>query len=118
MIKGTYFCLQAVEVGKPARLSIKCANSDSKWETITDSKLQLSAKTSNGDTVCLDIDSANDIVTNTCKCLSRDNSCDPSSQWFKLVDSTRNPRLESFTEINPIMELPVEDSEWKSLTTA
>ncbi|XP_062110980.1 glycosyl hydrolase 5 family protein-like [Humulus lupulus] len=90
-IKGTYFCLQAYDVGKPARLSIKCTESDSKWETISDSKLQLSSTTPNGDTVCLDIDSANEVVTNTCKCLSRESSCDPSSQWFKLVDSTRSP---------------------------
>ncbi|PON74653.1 1,4-alpha-glucan-branching enzyme [Trema orientale] len=106
-IKGTYFCLQAVEVGKPARLTIKCTESDSRWETITDSKLQLSAQTSNGDTVCLDIDSANNVVTNTCKCLSGDNSCDPSSQWFKLVDSTRSPRSESFTKMNSLLEFPV-----------
>ncbi|PON74655.1 1,4-alpha-glucan-branching enzyme [Trema orientale] len=117
-IKGTYFCLQAVAVGKAARLSIKCTESDSKWETISDSKLQLSAKISNGDSVCLDIDSANNVITNTCKCLSRDNSCDPASQWFKLVDSTRSPWLESFTRVNPIMELPVEDSGWESLATA
>ncbi|XP_062110479.1 glycosyl hydrolase 5 family protein-like [Humulus lupulus] len=117
-IKGTYFCLQAFDIGVPARLSIKCTDSDSKWETISDSKLQLSSTTSNGDTVCLDIDSANEVVTTTCKCLSRDSSCDPSSQWFKLVDSTRSPRLaESLTEMNPIMELPFEDSEWKPLTT-
>jgi hypothetical protein len=118
-IKGTYFCLQAFDIGKPARLSIKCTDSDSKWETISDSKLQLSSTTANGDTVCLDIDSANnEVVTNTCKCLSRDSSCDPSSQWFKLVDSTRSPRLsESFTKMNPMMELPFEDSEWKSLIT-
>ncbi|PON42296.1 1,4-alpha-glucan-branching enzyme [Parasponia andersonii] len=106
-IKGTYFCLQAVEVGKPARLTIKCTESDSRWETITDSKLQLSAQTSNGDTVCLDIDSANNVVTNTCKCLSGDNSCDPSSQWFKLVDSTRSPKSESFTKMNSLLEFPV-----------
>ncbi|PON42299.1 1,4-alpha-glucan-branching enzyme [Parasponia andersonii] len=117
-IKGTYFCLQAVAVGKAARLSIKCTESDSNWETISDSKLQLSAKVSNGDSVCLDIDSANNVITNICKCVSRDNSCDPASQWFKLVDSTRCPRLESFTKVNPIMELPVEDSRWESLAVA
>ena len=71
-IKGTYFCLQAFDIGKPARLSIKCTESDTKWETISDSKLQLSSTTANGDTVCLDIDSANEVVTNTCKCLGRE----------------------------------------------
>ncbi|XP_062099089.1 glycosyl hydrolase 5 family protein-like [Humulus lupulus] len=91
-IKGA-FCLQAVEVGKLTQLSIKCTDSDSKWEPTSDSRLQLSAKTSSGDSVCLEVDSSNNVVTNTCKCLSIKHSCDPSSQWFILVDSTRKPRL-------------------------
>ncbi|GFY91465.1 cellulase (glycosyl hydrolase family 5) protein [Actinidia rufa] len=39
--------------------------------------------------VCLDVDSiTNAIITSACKCLERDNMCDPGSQWFKLVDTT------------------------------
>ncbi|KAJ4829946.1 hypothetical protein Tsubulata_049018 [Turnera subulata] len=92
--KGTYFCIQADELGKPAKLGIICSGaSNSKWETISDSKLHLSSKTTSGSAVCLDVDSENTIVTNTCKCLSKDNKCDPESQWFKLVDSTRSSTM-------------------------
>ncbi|XP_041015611.1 glycosyl hydrolase 5 family protein-like [Juglans microcarpa x Juglans regia] len=89
-VKGTYFCLQAQDLGKPARLGIVCSRSGSKWETASDSKMHLSTKLDSGATVCLDVDSTNTIVTNTCKCMSRDDMCDPGSQWFKLVDSTRS----------------------------
>ena len=89
-LKGTYFCLQAIELGKPAKLGIVCTGSNSKWQTISDSKMYLSSKVNDGSTACLDVDSDNSIVTNTCKCLSRDDTCDPGSQWFKLVDSTRS----------------------------
>ncbi|XP_059445883.1 glycosyl hydrolase 5 family protein-like [Corylus avellana] len=89
-LRGTYFCLQAEGLGKPARLSIICTDPNSKWEIISDSKMHLSS-TVGKDSVCLDVDPNNTIVTNTCKCLNRDNTCDPGSQWFKLVDSTRSP---------------------------
>ncbi|KAK7847963.1 endoglucanase [Quercus suber] len=89
-LKGTYFCLQAIELGKPAKLGIICTGSNSKWQTISDSKMYISSKVNDGSTACLDVDSDNSIVTNTCKCLSRDDTCDPGSQWFKLVDSTRS----------------------------
>ncbi|KAE9610332.1 hypothetical protein Lal_00006595 [Lupinus albus] len=86
-IKGTYFCIQAVKEGMPARLSIMCSDPNSKWEMISDSKMHLTAKVSDGTNVCLDADARNIIVTNACKCLSRDSTCDPGSQWFKLIDS-------------------------------
>ncbi|KAF5443052.1 hypothetical protein F2P56_035645, partial [Juglans regia] len=89
-VQGTYFCLQAQDLGKPARLGIVCSRSGSKWETASDSKMHLSTELDSGATVCLDVDSTNTIVTNTCKCISRDDMCDPGSQWFKLVDSTRS----------------------------
>lgn len=115
-VKGTYFCLQADEVGKPAQLGIICSESNSKWETISDSKLHISSKTSNGDAVCLDVDSNNIIVTNTCKCLGRGNICDPGSQWFKLVDSTRSLNTpKSNVKINSIFGLPGEELMWKFL---
>ncbi|KAF9673395.1 hypothetical protein SADUNF_Sadunf10G0019800 [Salix dunnii] len=90
-VKGTYFCLQTDDLAKPAKLSITCTDSNSKWETISDSKMHFSSNASNGTIVCLDVDSSNTIVTNTCKCLSKDNACDPENQWFKLVNSTRSP---------------------------
>lgn len=89
-LKGTYFCLQTNEYGRKfPQLGVFCLGPNSKWEMISDSKMHLSTKTSDGSAVCLDVDSNNNIVTNACKCLSGDAKCDPSSQWFKLVDSTR-----------------------------
>lgn len=90
VIKGTYFCLQVDGLGKPARLGIICSESNSKWEAISDSKMHLSSTLTDGTTVCLDIDSDNAVTTNLCKCISRDQSCDPSSQWFKVINSTRD----------------------------
>ncbi|XWS22719.1 hypothetical protein CRYUN_Cryun29cG0060500 [Craigia yunnanensis] len=90
VVKGTYFCLQADESEWLAKLGIFCSESNSKWELIADSKMQLSSKFRNGTSICLDVDSTNTIVTNSCKCLNEDNECDPGSQWFKLVDSTRS----------------------------
>ncbi|XP_043703936.1 glycosyl hydrolase 5 family protein-like [Telopea speciosissima] len=90
-LKETYFCLQADDgsLGKPAKLGVFCSDDTSKWEMISDSKMHLSSKLINGSRVCLDIDSNNAVVTNPCKCLSRDHTCDPGSQWFKIIDSTR-----------------------------
>ncbi|KAJ4970316.1 hypothetical protein NE237_003415 [Protea cynaroides] len=89
MVKGTYGCLQADGVGKPAKLGFLCTDTNSKWEPISDSKMHFSTKLSNGRTVCLDVDSNNAFLTNPCKCLSEDHLCDPGSQWFKIVNSTR-----------------------------
>ncbi|XP_071724309.1 glycosyl hydrolase 5 family protein-like [Rutidosis leptorrhynchoides] len=109
LVKGGYLCIQADEEGKPGKLSLFCSDSKSKWELISDSKMHLSSRTSNGKTVCLDVDSDNNIITRTCKCLNRDNSCDPASQWFKLVDSTRFTSTTTTTTkswLNLISNLP------------
>ena len=103
------------DIGKPAWLGIICSEADSKWDIISDSKLHLAAKTSNGTTACLDVDSNNVVMTNICKCLSRDSSCDPSSQWFKLVDSARRPRLESSAESESVLEIHNSDFKGKPL---
>ncbi|CAM8885948.1 unnamed protein product [Rhodiola kirilowii] len=89
LIRGTYFCIKADKLGLPAKLSLICSGEDTKWKQISESKMHLAAKDENGDRVCLDVASNDLIVTTSCKCLSRDNSCDPASQWFKLVNSTR-----------------------------
>ncbi|XP_002284895.1 glycosyl hydrolase 5 family protein [Vitis vinifera] len=91
-VKGTYFCLQAVGLGKPAKLSIICTKPGSNWENISDSKMYLSTKLGDGTRVCLDVDSSSTIVTDACKCLGRGDMCDPGSQWFKVVDSTNITR--------------------------
>ncbi|KAK7247370.1 hypothetical protein RIF29_42252 [Crotalaria pallida] len=104
-ITGTYFCLQAVKEGMPAKLSIICSDPNSKWEMISDSKLHLSAKVSDGTSVCLDVDDNNKIVTNACKCLSRDSTCDPGSQWFKLIDSGRRSPISTDSTLS-MLNLP------------
>ncbi|GMY28834.1 glycosyl hydrolase 5 family protein-like [Fagus crenata] len=88
-LKGTNFCIQANGPGMPAKLSNICNNSDSKWEIISDSMLHLSSTLADGTTICLDF-KGNIVMTNTCICLSDNNACDPSSQWFKLIRSTRS----------------------------
>ena len=40
-IKGTYFCLQAINIGKPAKLGIICTGPNSKWDITSDSKMHL-----------------------------------------------------------------------------
>lgn len=87
-------CLKAEGDGKPAKLGIICSDSRSKWDLISDSKMHVSAKLGgNGtsSTLCLDVgpDGAS-VVTNACRCIGRDKSCDPESQWFKMVNSTRS----------------------------
>lgn len=110
-LKGTYFCLQADELGNPAKLGILCTDSNSKWEFISDSKMHMSSKLSDdGKAVCLDVDSNNTLVTNSCKCLSKDNTCEPSSQWFKLVNSTRSSSVtRPSVRINSILDVPTKD---------
>lgn len=84
-------CLKAYEKGKSVKLRVFFQDSHcSKWKFLSDSKMQLSSITKNGVFVCLDVDSrSNKIVTRSCKCLQGNSSCDPRSQWFKLVTSTR-----------------------------
>ncbi|TKY67028.1 Endoglucanase E1 [Spatholobus suberectus] len=97
-IKCIYFCLQAEGEGKQAKIGNICSGPNSRWEMISDSKMHLSSQINNASTVCLDVDTNNIIVTNTCKCLSKDNTCDPRSQWFKLVNSTRKSTSTLFIE--------------------
>ncbi|KAI3991836.1 hypothetical protein MKX01_012781 [Papaver californicum] len=103
--KGTYFCLQADGVGNPAKLRIICTDTNSQWETISESKMHLRSMLTdkNSTAVCLDVDSNNTIVTNSCKCLSRDKMCDPSTQWFKIVNSTRST---SSSAVELLLSLP------------
>jgi hypothetical protein len=105
-VKGTYFCLRTDGLGKPAKLSIFCSDNASTWEAISDSKMHLSSQLADGTTVCLDVDpGTNIIITNTCKCLSRGNTCEPGSQWFKIIDSTRSiGGTTSFTRFNSVLD--------------
>ncbi|XP_039034025.1 glycosyl hydrolase 5 family protein-like [Hibiscus syriacus] len=92
LVKGTHYCLQANGSGTSAKLGVFCTGSSSKWEMISDSRMHLSTKLGDGKFICLDVAPDKTIITNSCKCISKDNTCDPSSQWFKLVDSTRSSK--------------------------
>ncbi|XP_031401378.1 glycosyl hydrolase 5 family protein-like isoform X2 [Punica granatum] len=82
--EGTKSFLQAVGPQKPPRLA---PSSTSQWDMVSNSGLHLSAKAMDGSTVCLDVDGKGLLITNACKCLQGDKSCDPTSQWFGLVQS-------------------------------
>ncbi|KAL1199936.1 Glycosyl hydrolase 5 family protein [Cardamine amara subsp. amara] len=68
------------------KLSETCSSPNlSKWQTISASKMLLAAKSTNN-TLCLDVDEANNLMASKCKCVKgEDSSCDPISQWFKIV---------------------------------
>lgn len=85
-------CLKAYEEGESVKLRLYFSESYcSKWKVLSESKMQLSSITKSRESVCLDVDSdSNNIVTKSCKCLEGDASCDPKSQWFKVVTSTRS----------------------------
>ncbi|KAE8692593.1 putative Nucleoporin GLE1 [Hibiscus syriacus] len=107
-LKGANLCLQADAFGTMAELGITCGGSNSKWEMISDSMMHLSLKLENGTLVCLDVDSNGNIIMNGCKCLNRDSRCDPESQWFKLVDSTRSGNLgKSFVDFDSTIDLGI-----------
>ena len=92
-LKGQNLCLQAEQAGKQAKLGETCTALNTKWEMISDSKLHISSKIGKDSSVCLDVDFSKNlhvVVTNDCKCLSGDATCDPASQWFKLVDAARS----------------------------
>ncbi|RID73522.1 hypothetical protein BRARA_B00673 [Brassica rapa] len=78
-------CVETPDVaGQKVKLGVgsKC----SKLGQISATKMHLSFKTSNGLLLCLDVDERdNSIVANPCKCLTKDASCDPASQWFKVL---------------------------------
>ncbi|CAA7051585.1 unnamed protein product [Microthlaspi erraticum] len=78
-------CVEAPNVvGQKVKLGVgtKC----SKLGQISATKMHLSFTTSNGLLLCLDVDERdNSVVANPCKCLTMDVSCDPASQWFKVI---------------------------------
>lgn len=89
-ITGTHFVLNSAgQAEKPVEIMVSPPHQASQWDMISDSKLHLSTKAEDGSDLCLDVDSHGFVFTNKCKCLDgSDPTCDPSSQWFKLVNST------------------------------
>lgn len=89
-IKGQNLCLQSN--GAQNRVTMtktSCSTPGSIWQTISASRLHLASTTSNKTSLCLDVDGTNNVVANDCKCLSKDSSCEPMSQWFKIIKATR-----------------------------
>uniref|UniRef100_A0A804HMS0 Glycoside hydrolase family 5 domain-containing protein n=1 Tax=Musa acuminata subsp. malaccensis TaxID=214687 RepID=A0A804HMS0_MUSAM len=82
----------------------------SKWEFISDSKMHLSTKmSSDGCSLCLDVDPDGiSIITNPCRCLTNDQTCNPESQWFKMISSTRKTASK-----NSILRLPSRPEIWR-----
>ncbi|CAI9113120.1 OLC1v1013662C1 [Oldenlandia corymbosa var. corymbosa] len=89
-INGTDRCIEAAKLGEPVKLGIVCNQKSSKWEPISESKMHLSSNPLQDVNyqICLDVNSNNVVISSTCKCLSKDNTCDPASQWFKIIDSS------------------------------
>ncbi|KAL0746408.1 hypothetical protein Bca101_028410 [Brassica carinata] len=99
-----FFCFKVYEEGKSVKLRLFSSESNSsKWKVLSESKMQLSLVTKDGESVCLDVDSGSgNIVTKSCKCLEGNGSCDPTSQWFKLVTNTRSRvKPEPVLQISP-----------------
>ncbi|MQM01746.1 hypothetical protein Taro_034499 [Colocasia esculenta] len=85
-------CLRAEGPGSAAKLSLVCGGADARWAPYSDSKMHLASQLlSDGATaLCLDVGpDGSTVVTNPCKCLRGDRTCQPDSQWFKLVSSSR-----------------------------
>ncbi|KAL1216334.1 Glycosyl hydrolase 5 family protein [Cardamine amara subsp. amara] len=87
-IKDQPLCLQSNGPQNPVTMT-SCSRTVSKWRTISASRMHLASRTSNKATLCLDVDSTNNVVANACKCLRKNRSCEPMSQWFKIIKATR-----------------------------
>lgn len=104
MVRGTYYCLQAVDSGKPARLGVVCL-SDSEWEVASGAKPRLSTKREDGSFLCLDVDAGNTLITNPCLCLSNDR-CEADSQWFQITSQNKDYIAEITPSSNTVSGLP------------
>ncbi|KAL6634050.1 hypothetical protein ACP70R_026721 [Stipagrostis hirtigluma subsp. patula] len=91
-------CLRAEGRGLPARLSAAaCGDALSTWRLVSDSGMHVAVDAApglggedGGGMLCLDVGAdGRSIVTNPCRCLRADGTCDPEQQWFKVVTSTR-----------------------------
>ncbi|KAG6492907.1 hypothetical protein ZIOFF_047878 [Zingiber officinale] len=77
-------CIAAGGEGKEVRL----AECQTRWTPLSDSQLHVSTKMEDGTSLCLEVGGdGRTVVTNPCRCLSSDSSCDPQGQWFVLVNA-------------------------------
>ncbi|GJN27259.1 hypothetical protein PR202_gb15265 [Eleusine coracana subsp. coracana] len=104
-------CLRAEGAGRPAGLGATCSDAMARWRLVSDSKLHVAVNASSssssangGGLLCLDVGAdGRSVVTNPCRCLSGDHGCNPESQWFKLVTSTRSVA----TKTSMLAQLPL-----------
>ena len=97
MIKGTYFCLQAIGEGKPVRLSVICTPAETQWEMVGDSeRTHLSTKLADGTDVCLDVEQDGTIISNPCRRQDSAEGEKYDSQWFNMV--TGPPSVDAAAE--------------------
>lgn len=94
-------CFKAPGMGHAARLGSECSDQNSKWAAGSSSPV-LSSNLENGTAVCLGVASDGTVVTEACKCASRDNgSCDAASQWFAIIDKSTGTSALSKTNYTP-----------------
>ncbi|KAG6479990.1 hypothetical protein ZIOFF_063467 [Zingiber officinale] len=88
---STSSCITAIGVGMPVAMAECDRVTSSKWELLSSSHMHVSTKVAGGNaTVCLDVGGdGRSLITNPCRCLGGNASCDPEGQWFKLVSSSR-----------------------------
>ncbi|KAI4340674.1 hypothetical protein MLD38_025484 [Melastoma candidum] len=85
LLLGTREYLLSGGLGRPVTVG---QGNTSSWATISDSGMHIATEVGRA-IGCLDVDREMNVVVSGCKCLSGDRACDPSSQWFRLVDSSR-----------------------------
>ncbi|XP_039133216.1 glycosyl hydrolase 5 family protein-like [Dioscorea cayenensis subsp. rotundata] len=86
---STNSCLEVLGNGQGVQVgnSTICGGPSSKWKTVSPTNMQFSSQQFN---LCLDVNpDGKTLVTNPCLCLDGCSNCNPESQWFKLVNSTR-----------------------------
>ena len=114
-LRGTaLLCLRTEGAGRPATLGVSCGDAMAKWSLVSDSKLHVAVNATSlagsDGMLCLDVGAdGRSVVTNPCRCLSADNSCDPQGQWFKLVSNTRSMA----TKQTMLAQLPLKLKNWK-----
>nr|KAJ0204966.1 hypothetical protein LSAT_V11C500285610 [Lactuca sativa] len=93
-LASTPLCITVAGDGLPVKLTTNCNAKQSTWQSVKNSRFQISNKDENGVDLCLDFDPkySSRIVSKKCICVDdNDSRClaNPQSQWFQFV-STNN----------------------------
>ncbi|CAN1300506.1 Glycosyl hydrolase 5 family protein [Linum perenne] len=89
-LTNSKYCLKVAGDGVRVQLTTECNTPQSKWRRLSASKLHLAAKDENsGEYLCLKRESIfnADVFTTKCVCLSGGGLLDPTTQWFKFVET-------------------------------